>query len=164
MERGRSQTSDQLRRRAEARLASENSAMTDLSPDDSRAMIHALRTHQIELEMQDEALRKAEIELTDAREQYANLYNFSPVGYISLSSGLMIERVNLTIARMLGVETISLLHKPILNFVFEEDQDIFYSHHREVVASGLKRVAELRLIGLMTAHSGHAWRRWWIGI
>jgi len=150
------QTSDQLRRRAEAGLASENEALSDLSPDDCLAMIHELRTHQIELEMQNEALRKAEIELTDAREQYANLYNFSPVGYISLSPGLMIERANLAIARMLGVEACCLLHKPFSKFVFEEDQDIYYLHHRKLVGSGLQKVAQL---WLMRADGSTFWAR-----
>ena len=74
-----------------------------LSLDEIRLMLHELQVHQIELEMQKEALRTAQADLDTAREHYFNFYNLAPVGFCSISKqGLIIES-NLTIASLLGV-------------------------------------------------------------
>ena len=131
------------REQAEAKLKLEE--ITDPPTDDLQAVVHELRTHQVELEMQNEELRKTEKELTHAHEQYSNLYNFSPVGCLTISRKLIIDKANLTIASMLGRHVIQLLKSPFSKFVHEEDQDIYYSHHRDVITTGQQQIAELRL-------------------
>ena len=75
-----------LRRRAEeavpktVALTSEN--LTTLSSEETLAMIHELRVHQIELEAQNEELRRMQAELETARGRYFNLYNLAQVGYL----------------------------------------------------------------------------------
>ena len=78
-----------LRRRAEE-IARENAARSPenleaLSPEETRRTLHELRVHQIELEMQNEELRRAQVELDAARARYFDLYDLAPVGYCTLS-------------------------------------------------------------------------------
>lgn len=110
-----------LRSQAEARLAdslSEESAMR--SPE---ATLHELRVHQIELEMQNEELRRAQTELADSRDRFAALYEFAPVGYLSLTRAGVISKINLTGAALLATERKKLLQRRFANFVDAPDRD-----------------------------------------
>ena len=73
-----------LRRRAEALLAAEAILPEELSPAEATRLIHELRVHQIELEMQNEELRLSQARLEESRSKYADLYDFAPVGYLTL--------------------------------------------------------------------------------
>jgi PAS domain-containing protein len=77
-----------LRRRAEALAAEAAGGMPEnvevLSPEAARRALHELRVHQIELEMQNEELRRTQQELEASRERYFDLYDLAPVGYFTL--------------------------------------------------------------------------------
>ncbi|BAE52469.1 PAS domain-containing sensor histidine kinase [Paramagnetospirillum magneticum] len=72
-------------------------------------LLHELRVHQIELEMQNEELRRVQLELEESRDRYIDLYEFAPVGYVTLGSSGHIESANLTLSSMLGFERSALL-------------------------------------------------------
>ncbi|MGA7741510.1 MAG: PAS domain-containing protein [Polyangia bacterium] len=95
----------ELRRRAEHRLK-EKSTRSELSnqAEESQRLIHELRVHQIELELQNEQLQEARAELEAGLQRYSDLYDFAPLGYVTLDSGGTIRKVNLTGARLLGLE------------------------------------------------------------
>lgn len=94
-----------------------------------------LQIHQIELEMQNEELRKAQEELERSRAKYCDLYDFAPIGYLTFDrKGLIIE-ANLTVAKLLGTERSLLLRKPFILYVMPEDRDLFRSHIRAVCNS-----------------------------
>ncbi|HKI61958.1 MAG TPA: PAS domain-containing protein [Mariprofundaceae bacterium] len=107
----------ELRKRAEAKLAARGEPLPELSAYDSRELIQELRTHQIELEIQNEELRQSEQMLTEARDNFADLYDFSPVGYVTLSSKAIVLRANLTAACMLDIERSDLIGKSFSSFV-----------------------------------------------
>ena len=96
-------TADALRFAAEARLK-EQQAATPLADTDLPGMLHELQVHQIELEMQNEALREAQTALEESRDRYVDLYEFAPVGYLTLTGVGQVTDANLTAAKMLGVE------------------------------------------------------------
>jgi hypothetical protein len=90
-------TDNQLRAKAEV-------ALTDSSPPETMAqsaeeLLHELRVHQIELEIQNEALRQTLQALEESRDRYIDLYEFAPVAYLTLSKKGVITKLNLTGAR-----------------------------------------------------------------
>jgi PAS domain-containing protein len=95
------------------------------SPEGIRQTLHELRVHQIELEMQNEELRRAQAELEAARARYFDLYDLAPVGYCTLSEQGLILETNLTAATLLGVARGALVQQPISRFIFPEDQDLY---------------------------------------
>ena len=73
-----------LRRRAEATLKKKRGKLArPLAEEDARALVHELQVHQVELEMQNEELRRANLEVEEALNKYSDLYDFSPVGYFT---------------------------------------------------------------------------------
>ena len=105
---------EDLRREAE-KIARENADQSPenllaMSHEETRHALHELRVHQIELEMQNTALRQRQEELDAARAKYFDLYELAPVGYITVSKQGLIIEANLTAATMLGVARGCLLY------------------------------------------------------
>ena len=148
----RSAPLDDLRRRAEdlAREATTGALenLDALSPEETRRVLHELGVHQIELEMQNEELRRAQEELEASRARYFDLYDLAPVGYLTLSEPGLILEANLTFASMLGVirSRAALLLHPLSRFVLSDDADIYYLHHKQLFKTGAPQVCELRMV------------------
>ena len=130
-----------LRRRAEVIVEQESADLQALTPEQMLGLVHELRVHQIELEMQNENLRHTQTELELARDRYVDLYDFAPVGYMTLSESGVILDANLTVASMLGVERAQLLGRPMTQFIVAEDQDGYYLHRRRLFATRSPRPA-----------------------
>ena len=95
MKRDKDKNELSLRERAEAVLNKEPKTSANLSPEEIQSLIHDLRVHQIELEMQNDELRTSRNALEKARDEYALLYNRSPVGYLSLDASGIIRRAKI---------------------------------------------------------------------
>jgi PAS domain S-box-containing protein len=139
-----------LRRQAEENFrgkavqASENPDI--LPPGEPRKILHELRVHQIELEIQNEELLRTQSELEAARTRYFDLYDLAPVGYCTLSEkGLILEN-NLTAAKLLGVTREALLKQPISRFIHKEDQDVYYFHRKQLADANLSQTCDLRMV------------------
>ena len=130
------QAGQDLRRQAEeiaqgdAAQAPEN--LEALSPEATRRTLHELRVHQIELEMQNEELRRSQEELEASRARYFDLYNLTPVGYVTLSEEGLILEANLTAATLFGVARSALVKQPFTRFISLEDRDIHYGHRKQL--------------------------------
>jgi len=138
----------ELCQQAEALLrqqaASEDEAA--LSPETIRRILHDLRVHQIELEMQNEELRRAYQDLEAARARYFDLYDLAPVGYCSVSASGLILEANLTAATLLGVPRSALIRQRIARFILKEDQNLYYLHRKQLFATGEPQTCELRMV------------------
>ena len=139
-----------LRQQAEA-IAREKAAQSSgdleaLSLEETRRTLHELRVHQIELEMQNEELRRAQAELDAAGASYFDFYDLAPVGYVTLSAEGLILEANLTTATLLGVSRDALVNQPISRFILKEDQDLYYLHRKKLFASGTPQARELRML------------------
>jgi PAS domain S-box-containing protein len=140
-----------LRERAERLLRATRADVAEMPQEDVQRLVHELQVHQIELELQNEELRQAQVELADSRDRYADLYEFAPVGYLTLDRDGKIREVNLAAATMLGVGRGDLPGAKISAFVGRESQDDLHLHRREVLSSEEKQVCE---IGMRTATGG----------
>jgi PAS domain S-box-containing protein len=136
-----------LRQRAEEKLkAGAAKVVKKFTPEETQRALHELRVHQIELEMQNEELRRTQTELDAARARYFDLYDLAPVGYCTISEKGMILEANLTAAILLGVVRGSLVRQPISRFIFKEDQDIYYRHRKQLFETGEPQACELRMV------------------
>jgi PAS domain S-box-containing protein len=109
-------------------------------------MLDELHVHQIELEMQNEELRRTQVELDASRARYFDLYDLAPVGYCTLNEQGFILEANLTVANLLGVSRGVVVKQPISRFIFKEDQDIYYLHRKQLFETGEVRACEVRLV------------------
>lgn len=112
---------DPLRTKAEMQLA--RTFETDEAPRPAEELLHELQVCQVELEMQNEALRQAQVELVETRDRYVDLYDFAPVGYLTLTREALITEVNLTGATLLGMERSQLMHHHFTHWVATEDSE-----------------------------------------
>ncbi|MBN1939340.1 MAG: PAS domain S-box protein [Candidatus Aminicenantes bacterium] len=135
----------ELRRKAETQ-ASEGRRLESRSSGEMREPLHELRVHQIELEMQNEELRRTQAELEAMREKYFDLYDLAPVGYLVLNEQNLVLEANLTAATLLGENKGSLVNKPITRFLFPEDQDVYFRHHKHLYETNAPQDCELRMI------------------
>jgi PAS domain S-box-containing protein len=138
-----------LHRRAEDRaraMLAESPTMTDhLSPEGLQHVLHDLQVHQIELEMQNEELRKTQLQLDAARASYFDLYDLAPVSYFTISEKGIILQANLTAANLLSMPRKELVNKPFTQFIFKADQDIYHQFRKQLLDTGLSQQCELRI-------------------
>lgn len=145
-----SNSAGDLRKRAEKK-AREKAAqmpenMEELSPGEIKRLLHELRVHQIELEMQNEELRRAQAELESSQARYFDLYDLAPVGYITINDKGLILQANLTAANLLGVARSDLVRKPFSGFIVKEDQDIYYLRRKQFLNDREPQSYELRML------------------
>ncbi len=117
-----------------------------LSTKDVQRIVHELQVHQIELEMQNEELRRTQSELEESRNRYSNLYDFAPVGYFTFDKNGLIVDINLTGAHKLDVERSFLIKKPFSLYIDFSSRDVFYSHLRQVFKTNARQTCEIKLM------------------
>lgn len=139
----------ELRRRAEARLRQK---FTSPSPNsvhsvqnDNERLIQELQVHQIELEMQNEELLEAQNQLEQTLRRYTDLYEFAPVGYLTLTDNGVIQAVNLTGVTLLGRERASLIGRRLSLFIAEHSRPIFNFFMGRMQESASKAICEVTL-------------------
>ncbi len=111
----------------------------------NEALLHELRVHQIELEVQNEQLRQAEIALTESRDHYVQLYEFAPVGYLALDSTGAISAINSTGCKFLQTERRRVLKTPFSRFVAPDDCGRWYALLVEARQQGEAEACEISL-------------------
>jgi PAS domain S-box-containing protein len=134
-----------LRRQAEKKLKDQGAEFEELTPEKSLRLVHELRVHQVELEIQNDELRQTQVRLEEARSRYSDLYDFAPVSYFTLDESGRILGANLTAASLLGVERGLLSGKLFLQFVALEDMGVFGRFLPKVLESENRASCEVRL-------------------
>jgi PAS domain S-box-containing protein len=134
-----------LCKRAKKLLPRTHQDLDNISNINVRELIHKLRVHQIELEMQNEELRRAHSELEESRNKYADLYDFAPVGYFTLNDKGIILEVNLTGAASLGVERQNLINQAFYQFVDEESRSVFHLYLKRLIETSTRQACEIKI-------------------
>src|SRR5438552_13615704 len=113
--------------------------------DSTQDLIKELQVQQLELEIQNRELRETQQQLTHSRLRYADLYDFSPIGYASLDENGCIEEINITGGKLLGNNPHKLIGRSFTDFIAESDVECFREHLHRCRSSRKKRSIELRL-------------------
>ncbi len=138
-------TTSILRKRAEAALRASFSDLSQMPEGQIQGLIHELQVHQIQLEMQNEELRDAQVELAESRDRYIDLFDFAPIGYLTLDAEAVIHEANLTAATLLGVPRVALVRGRFNRFIVTDTQDVFHRHRIAVDDCGCRQTCELVL-------------------
>ncbi|MBI5660101.1 MAG: EAL domain-containing protein [Nitrosomonadales bacterium] len=95
--------------------------------------------------MQNDELWRTQITLEESRDRYVDLYDFAPVGYLTLTREGRIAEANLTVAALLGMERNKLLHRRFAHFVAPEDGDLWHRYFVRMMQHDERRDCGLSL-------------------
>ena len=134
-----------LRRQAEARLRVTKRDVAAMPVKGVQQLVHELQIHQIELEMQNDELRRTQAELEAVRDRYVDLYDFSPVGHLTLDTHGTIVEANLRAGTLLALNRKKLIGQSLARFIAPSDGDTFHRHCQEVLKTGTRQTCEVYL-------------------
>ncbi|MFH2130879.1 MAG: PAS domain S-box protein [bacterium] len=135
----------ELRKHAEDVIDPNIVEVVNLSIAETAHIIHELRIHQVELEMQNHELRNTQSALQEAKDEYTDLYDYAPVGYVTINEKGTILKANLTITRILDVERVFLTGRFFYEFVTQDGQDRYYFFIKRLLAGEKDPSVELKL-------------------
>ncbi|MDP2903726.1 MAG: diguanylate cyclase, partial [Methylovulum sp.] len=139
-----------LRQQAEAVLQEKTAhsyeQLKALSPEALGEIFHELHVHQIELELQNEELRQAQLELGTAKAHYFDLYDLAPVGYLTVAEKGLITQANLAAANLLGLPRRTLINKPFPLFILNADLALYYPFYKQLFESNEQQALDLRML------------------
>lgn len=162
------ESSQNIRLRAENRLKECKITSEPFSFEEVQRVCHELQVHQIELELQNEELQHSNDELEGLKDRYFELYDMAPVGYLTLNEQGVIQEANLTVSAMLGVVRSDLIMKSMSQFIFSEDKDYYFQQRSRGIESGGLHAWEMRMVRAdgssfwaqlqgRTVHDGEYW-------
>lgn len=110
----------------------QNPNIKELTPEE---LIYDLQVHQVELEIQAEELRRVQSDLEESCDQYLNLYEFAPLGYITLTDNAIISQANLTAATLLGLERKKLVNTRFRIWIADFNEAIWVDYFLKLLQS-----------------------------
>jgi PAS domain S-box-containing protein len=138
-------TASHLRDVAEEKLGKLQNATLNVEEKTTEEIVHELQVHQIELEIQNEELRRVQLELEASKDKYQDLYEFAPVGYFTLTHKGIIIDVNLAGTTLLGAPRSKLVKRGFGRFVTPECQDTWFQHLISVTRQEEKQTCDVTL-------------------
>ncbi|GAB6058087.1 PAS domain-containing sensor histidine kinase [Desulfonatronum parangueonense] len=145
-----SQDSSELRECAEEKLRRDPDLSTkylsEVTGSEKKRIFHELSVHRVELELQNEELRQTQEKLEAERARYQDLYDFAPMGYLTVDEKNQILEANLTAATLLEISRQDLIHRKLTSFILPEDQDAFLLYRRRAMESDQMETEELRML------------------
>lgn len=118
----------------------------DEKTEDVQKLVHLLQIHQIELEHQNQELRITQDELEISRNKYVNLFDFSPIPYLTLNAEGIIKELNISTSKMFGLDRKKLIGRYFVKYIPLEEKNTFNSFLKTVFNSTQKHTCELKLI------------------
>lgn len=115
---------NRLRKEAEKLVNAKKTA--DSSHTDPEKALHELQVYQIELELQNDELKRSSEELVKSHKRFTDLFEHAPVGYFLLAEDLTIINVNLSGCIMLDKPKEKVTGSPFHQYIAADSQDKFY--------------------------------------
>ncbi len=134
-----------LRHSAENKLRKSSGLPSELAEKTPEEIVHELHVHQIELEMQNEELKRTQLELEDSSGKYRELYDFAPVGYFTTTNRGIIKEVNLSLAKLLGVSRQNLVNRGFGHFIDSESLGLWDIHVVSVLKQEEKQSCDVKI-------------------
>jgi PAS domain S-box-containing protein len=138
-------TPQSLRREAERRLSGTRAKKLVPNVASKRRLTDELVLHKLELEVQNEELRRTHVELQEANEELTDLYDHAPVAYITFGADMRIVRANVAAAALLGVERRRLLGRAFSSFLPPADADALHLLQARPLETAGRCACEVRL-------------------
>jgi PAS domain S-box-containing protein len=122
---------------------------------DIEKLLFELQVHQIELEMQNEELKRTHQELSASRDDFARIYNLSPIAYLTLNEQGIIKKANIAATQLLGCSNEALVNKKLGKYIHSSDQDKYYFYLQNLVMEKKNQIlnAKLEAKNSATIHS-----------
>lgn len=136
---------NKLRTLAEAKAKKVFGSLNEITPLKAKKLFHELEVHQVELEMQNQELRETQLRLEEAYDQYADLFDFAPVGYLLLNEEGIVKNINLTACILLGTERADIKDKSFYTYLSSGESDKLYLVLREAFHSEVNPSFELQI-------------------
>lgn len=136
---------DDLRQRALDLLKGNYELSEAIASSDLPDLLQELRIYQVELQLQNDELRKTQSELESAKQKYFDYYEFAPVGYLTLNNKGTILEANLTARDMLREDKRRLTNKPLSYYIDKDYREVFYEHLQAVLREEKPSAVRLRL-------------------
>lgn len=144
---GNDKTISDLRKKAEDLLKlKKKSSSWSLKEADMLKLIHELEVHQVELEIVNEELRRSQNMAEQSADKYMELYDFAPVGYLSLTKNGQIDGLNLQAASLLKKERSFLINKELRQYISVDSRDSFDACYKRIFSRKIKETCEISLI------------------
>ncbi|OHD81828.1 MAG: hypothetical protein A2355_01350, partial [Spirochaetes bacterium RIFOXYB1_FULL_32_8] len=139
-----------LRKKAEEMIAKMETEISlhPLEKKETDNLLHELRVHQIELEMQNDELQASNLEEKKIKARYFELYDSAPVGYLTITKNGVIKEGNITATTMLGVSKEDLSIRVFNDYIFDEDWQINHLHYKKLLKTGESQTSELRMLNI----------------
>lgn len=136
----------ELRDTAEEILKKKDITHEEMQNKSLNEMIHEIQVYQIELEMQNEEMKRSQSEIELSRNKYSDLYDFAPIGYFTLNVNGIIVDVNFAGARLLGVDKSVIKNKPLTLYIASNHHTVFYNHLKKTLYSKTKQISEIEFV------------------
>lgn len=146
---------DAIRKQAEIMLSHTVVDIAHMSTEDIQKLLFEFQVHQIELKMQNEELNRVQQELTLSRDKYLQLYDFSPVAYLTLNEAGIIQKANIAAANLLGYSPEKLTNMRLAKLIHPSDQDAYYLFMGQILAQKTDQVfnAKIKTTTHSTSHA-----------
>ncbi|MDP3877146.1 MAG: PAS domain S-box protein [Methylobacter sp.] len=146
---------DAIRKQAEIMLSHTVADIAHMSTEDIQKLLFEFQVHQIELKMQNEELNRVQQELTLSRDKYLQLYDFSPVAYLTLNEAGIIQKANIAAANLLGYLQEKLTNMRLAKLIHPSDQDAYYLFMGQILAQKTDQVfnAKIKTTTHSTSHA-----------
>ncbi len=141
---GQSDKFDLLRQQAETLIQQQPDEHSHI-PGNPLELIHELKIHQAELQVQNEELKQAQQEISALHQKFENLYEFAPCGYLTLNAQGIITRANRMAAKLLDMEKTKLWDLAFSRFIVPAWEQLFFSVRQKAEKTGEKQSVELLL-------------------